>query len=182
MFVRLAVLTAALTAVPFLAPVEANAPRCCAPVAADSSSLEPIRALLGKWVALDEAGKPTDTVISIFKETAGGSAIVETLFPGQPEEMMSIYSVDDGELVLQHYCIMGNQPRYVGSASEDGKSISFRCAGGGNLKDHDRAHMHEGTMKFVSADRLDTRWVAIAKGATVEDVKFQVARVRDAVK
>lgn len=182
MFVRLTVLSAVLLAVPFLTPVEAKATRCCASVAADTSPLEPIRALLGKWVALDESGKPTDTVVSIFRETAGGSAIVETLFPGSPEEMMSIYSVDDGELVLQHYCIMGNQPRYVGSRSEDGKTISFRCAGGGNLKDHDRAHMHEGTMTSVSDDRMDTRWIAIAKGATVEDVRFRVARVRDAAK
>lgn len=189
MLIRIAILGALLLCAPFVARVDANAARCCAPavlstgaLSTAASPLDAIRERLGTWVALDAEGKPTSTIVSIFKETAGGTAIVETLFPGAPEEMMSIYSVDDGKLVLQHYCIMGNQPRYTGEMSKDGKTLSFRCDGGGNLKDHDRAHMHEGTMVFVDDDRMDTRWTATAAGEIVEDVKFQVARKRDAAK
>lgn len=189
MLVRIATLGALLLCAPFVARLDATAARCCAPalldpgaLSAKASPLDAIRKQVGTWVALDAEDKPTSTIVSIFKETAGGSAIVETLFPGAPEEMMSIYSVDDGKLVLQHYCIMGNQPRYSGEMAEDGKTLSFRCDGGGNLKDHDRAHMHEGTMVFVDGDRMDTRWTATAAGEIVEDVKFRVARKRDAAK
>ena len=46
--------------------------------------LETMKKLVGTWLAADENGKPTDQVVSIIKVTAGGSAVHETLFPGQP--------------------------------------------------------------------------------------------------
>ena len=67
--------------------------------------------LAGTWLAADQDGKPTDQVVSIIKVTAGGSAVHETLFPGQPHEMVSIYTVDGPDLVMTHYCVLGNQPR-----------------------------------------------------------------------
>jgi hypothetical protein len=145
-------------------------------VKAPSAALDLIARLEGEWVALDEKGKPTDLVVSVFEPTAGGSAIVEKLFPGADEEMLSIYSVDDGALVLAHYCVMGNQPRYAAEVEDGGKRITWRCQGGGNLKDHDRAHMHEGKVTFVGPDRMDTEWTALAAGKTVEHVVFQLQR------
>ena len=32
-------------------------------------------------------------------------------FPGQPMEMLSIYHQDKGDLLMTHYCILGNQPK-----------------------------------------------------------------------
>jgi hypothetical protein len=184
---RLALCGALALTVPFFAPspspATASPASCCAaPTVLENSPLDPIRKLVGTWVACDETGKPTDTVISVMKETAGGSAIVETLFPGAPEEMISIYSLDEGKLMLQHYCVMGNAPVYEASVSADRKTHTFQCKGGGNLKDHDRAHMHEGTMVLLGDDLMDSRWLAIANGETVEDVKLMLARKRDAVK
>ena len=73
--------------------------------------LERLKALAGTWVAADKDGKPTDQVVSVIKVTAAGSAVQETLFPGQPHEMVSIYHLDKGDLVMTHYCALGNQPR-----------------------------------------------------------------------
>src|SRR5262245_60836882 len=76
-----------------------------------NAALEKMKTLAGTWLEADKDGKPTDTVVSIIKLTAGGSAIHETLFPGQPHEMISMYTVDGPDLVMTHYCMLGNQPR-----------------------------------------------------------------------
>src|SRR5262245_61353921 len=76
-----------------------------------NSALEKMKKLAGTWVIADKDGKPTDQVASIIKVTAGGSAVHETLFPGQPHEMVSVYTVDGSDLIMTHYCVLGNQPR-----------------------------------------------------------------------
>src|SRR3989442_1101923 len=73
--------------------------------------LERIKKLAGTWVEADKDGKPTDKVVSVVKVTAGGSAVHETFFPGTPMEMVSVYHADKGDLVMTHYCVLGNQPR-----------------------------------------------------------------------
>ena len=73
--------------------------------------LEQMKKLAGTWVEADKDGKPTDKVVSVIKVTAGGSAVQETLFPGQPQEMVSVYHMDGADLVMTHYCMLGNQPR-----------------------------------------------------------------------
>jgi hypothetical protein len=72
--------------------------------------LERLKKLAGTWVAADKDGKPTDQVVSVIKVTSAGSAVQETLFPGQPHEMVSIYYRVGADLVMTHYCALGNQP------------------------------------------------------------------------
>ena len=79
-----------------------------------ATNLERMKKLAGTWVEADKDGKPTDKVVSVIKVTAGGSAVQETLFPGQAMEMVSIYHLDKGDLVMTHYCMLGNQPRHEG--------------------------------------------------------------------
>src|SRR6201988_5406854 len=81
------------------------------PTPPTNAGLEKMKTLAGTWVVADKDGKPTDQVASIIKVTAGGSAVHETLFPGQPHEMVSVYCVDGPDLVMTHYCVLGNQPR-----------------------------------------------------------------------
>src|SRR5260370_5096267 len=78
------------------------------PPASTNAGLEKMKTLAGTWVTADQDGKPTDDVVSIIKLTAGGSAVHETLFPGQPHEMISVYTPDGSDLVMTHYCILRN--------------------------------------------------------------------------
>src|SRR5205085_339923 len=78
---------------------------------ASHPGLERMKKLAGTWVATDKDGKPTDQVVSVVKVTAAGSAVHETLFPGQPHEMISVYHRDGSDLIMTHYCALGNQPR-----------------------------------------------------------------------
>src|SRR5262245_57541513 len=116
------------------------------PAAPTNAGLDKMKTLVGTWVAADKDGKPTDEVVSVIKLTAGGSVIHETLFPGQPHEMVSIYTVDGSDLVLTHYCVLGNQPRMKANTKSLGNKLTFEFAGGSNLDPKKDKHMHSATL------------------------------------
>ena len=77
-----------------LASFGGDKPEAKLPPPPTNAGLEKMKKLAGTWLVADKDGKPTDQVASIIKVTAGGSAVHETLFPGQPQEMVSIYTVE----------------------------------------------------------------------------------------
>jgi len=117
--------------------------------------LEQLKKLAGTWVEADKDGKPTDKVASVVKVTAGGSAVTETLFPGQPMEMVSVYHLDKGDLVMTHYCVLGNQPRMKAEPGPKPNQIKWVFVGGSNLDPAKDAHMHGGTLTIVDDDHIE---------------------------
>lgn len=142
------------------------------------AGLEKMKKLAGTWLVADTDGKPTDQVASIIKVTAGGSAIHETLFPGQPHEMVSIYTVDRGDLTMTHYCVLGNQPRMKADPKAPANQIVFRFAGGANLDPKKDKHMHEATLTIVDEDHLEVTGVAWENGAPAKDMCCGMKLVR----
>jgi hypothetical protein len=131
--------------------------------------LERLKKLAGTWVEADKDGNPTDKVVSIIKVTAGGSAVQETLFPGQPQEMLSVYHADGADLVMTHYCMLGNQPRMKADPKSPKNQIRFQFAGGTNLDPTKDMHMHEGTLTFVDDDHIEFSGAAWVNGKPAED-------------
>jgi hypothetical protein len=140
--------------------------------------LERLKKLVGTWVEADKDGKPTDKVVSVVKLTAGGSAIQETLFPGQDKEMVSIYHRDGNDLLMTHYCVLGNQPRMKADPKSPPNQIRFLFAGGTNLDPAKDAHMHEGTLTFIDDDHIEFSGVAWIGGKPAEDHCGQMKLVR----
>jgi hypothetical protein len=130
--------------------------------------LERLKKLAGTWVAADESGKPTDQVVSVIKVTAAGSAVQETLFPGQPHEMVSIYHRDGADLVMTHYCALGNQPRMKADPNSPPNQIKWAFAGGTNFDPAKDMHMHEGTITFIDDDHIEFSGVAWVGGKPSE--------------
>jgi hypothetical protein len=144
-------------------------PAAKAPAAATHAGLERLKTLAGAWVEADKDGKPTDKVVSVYKVTAGGSAVQETIFPGQPMEMMSVYHLDRGDLVMTHYCMLGNQPKMKADPKSPKDQIRFEFAGGTNFDPAKDMHMHEGTLKFVDDDHIEFSGAAWVNGKPAED-------------
>jgi hypothetical protein len=130
--------------------------------------LEKLKKLAGTWVAADKDGKPTDKVISVVKVTAGGSAVQETLFPDSPQEMLSVYHRDGEDLIMTHYCMLGNQPRLKADPKSPANQIHFQFAGGTNFDPAKDKHMHEGTITFVDDDHIEYSGVAWDGGKPIQ--------------
>jgi hypothetical protein len=148
------------------------------PPAPTNSNLEKMKKLAGTWLATDKDGKPTDQVMSIIKVTAGGSAVHETLFPGQPQEMVSIYTVDGKDLVMTHYCVLGNQPRMKADPKSPANQIIFQFAGGSNLDPQKDKHMHGATLTIVDDDHIEIAGVGWDGGAPAKDMCCGLKLVR----
>jgi hypothetical protein len=135
-----------------------------------NAALEKLKKLAGTWVVADKDGKPTDQVQSIIKVTAGGSAVHETIFPGQPHEMISVYTVEGSDLVMTHYCVLGNQPRMKADPKSPANQIVFQFAGGGNLDPKKDKHMHDATLTIVDNDHFEVNGCAWENGAPAKDM------------
>lgn len=125
---------------------------------------ERMKKLVGTWVAADKEGKATDQVVSIIKLTSGGSAIQETTFPGQPMEMVSVYHMDGPDLIMNHFCVLGNQPRLKADPKSGPNELHFVFTGGTNLNPAKDKHMHEGTLTFIDDDHIQISGVAWEDG------------------
>jgi hypothetical protein len=111
---------------------------------------------------VDKDGKPTDQVQSIIKVTAGGSVVHEILFPGQPQEMIAIYTADGPDLVMTHYCVLGNQPRMKADSKSPTNQIRFQFAGGASK------HVHVAILALLRID-CHQGWYFLSGQVTLHD-------------
>lgn len=140
------------------------------PSTATNAVFEKLKTLVGTWVVEDEEGKPTDQVASVIKLTAGGSAIHETLFPGEPHEMVSIYTTDGPDVLMTHYCVLGNQPQMRAKSTSSGKKLNFEFVGGTNLDPAKDKHMHSAVLTFVDDDRIEVNGVGWEDGKPADEM------------
>ena len=83
-----------------------------------------IKGLEGKWVV--QGGK--EGVFGWeFVVTSRGGVIVERLKVGTPTEMTTVYHLDNGVLVGNHYCQLQNQPNLTAVTSETEGDLHFLC-------------------------------------------------------
>jgi hypothetical protein len=142
----------------------------------DGPSLDTIKKLAGDWVMLDKDGKPTDQVASSFRVTAGGNTVTETIFPGTDHEMLTVYHMEGKDLVLTHYCILGNQPHLKATAGADPKTLTFKFENGANIDPAKSNHMHEATITLIDADHIKSEWTRCEEGKACETHPFNLAR------
>ena len=112
-----------------------------------------LKKLQGEWrgPAMQKGMPPGH---SIYRVTAGGSAVQETIFPGTKMEMLSVYHMDKGRLLMTHYCALGNQPRMkLNTRKSTASELVFDFDGGTNLNPHRDMHMHSLTLTLPSVSR-----------------------------
>lgn len=149
-----------------------------APNPPTNAALEKMKKLAGTWLLADKDGRATDQVASVIKVTAGGSAVHEILFPGQPQEMVSVYTMDGSDLIMTHYCVLGNQPRMKADPKSPANQIVFRFAGGTNLDPKKDKHMHEAVLTIVDDNHIEVNGVGWENGAPAQEMCCGLKLVR----
>jgi hypothetical protein len=144
--------------------------------AVSSPGLATLKKLAGDWVEIGKDGKPTDRIVSSIRVTAGGTAVQETIFPGTDHEMVTMYHQDGKDLVLTHYCILGNQPQMRAQPGTSPNRLVFKFSGGTNLKPEKDAHMHEATLVIVDDNHIQPEWTKCEDGKPCDKVSFNLAR------
>lgn len=79
------------------------------PGATANTAFEKLKALAGTWSA-NTVTKDGELTTVEYRVTAGGSVVMETMFAGQPHEMINMYSLDGDSILATHYCSGQNVP------------------------------------------------------------------------
>ena len=112
------------------------------PAITPADAFATIKTLAGEWRG-PAAMKGMPLSHSIYRVTAGGSAVQETIFPGTKMEMISMYHMDKGDLLMTHYCAIGNQPRMkFNPSTSTAIEFVFDFDGGTNFNKRRDLHMH----------------------------------------
>jgi hypothetical protein len=150
---------------------------CCGEGQPHAASLGRLTDLVGEWVSADQDGDGAPDVTVTYRLTGGGSALVETLMPGTPKEMVSVYHRDGDAWVMTHYCAMGNQPRMRGGPVAGSKAafeIAFAFVDGTNLAPG-VGRMQAVRLSLVDATHLRHEWT-FAAGEERKQVVFELIK------
>jgi hypothetical protein len=142
------------------------------------AAFEQLKQMAGDWTMLEKDGKPGDKVTNSFRVTAAGSAVIETMHPGTGHEMVTMYHLDGDELLLTHYCALGNQPRLKAERSADPKKLTFKFVGCTNLKSDKDMHMHDMVYSALDADHVRMTWTACKDGKSEHSTTFDLVRIK----
>jgi hypothetical protein len=141
-----------------------------------SLEFEQMKALVGSWEGTGQMHQKEEKERVDYKLTSGDSALVETLFPGTPHEMVSVYHDENGKLVMTHYCMLGNQPKLALIKSKSNE-LDFDLAKNNTVspKEH---HMHSLQVSFVNSDEIRQTWTSYAEGKKEEASVFNFKRMK----
>jgi hypothetical protein len=120
------------------------------------NTLFQLKSLADEWVGNENNGTP---VRASYTLVAAGSALRERLHVGNLGEMLTLYYLNGGELMLTHYCVIGNQPRMrAGPLASEVREITFTFLDATNLPDPLAAHMDRLVVTFEDADHFMQSW------------------------
>lgn len=140
-------------------------------------AFDKMKTLVGKWEGKMGEGAESMPATVEYKLTGGDSALVETLGPGSPFEMVSVFHMDSGSLVMTHYCGAGNQPFMKFKPGKNPNVVFFDFVRGSNMKPNDM-HMHRVTFTFDGADHVMAEWQTFKDGKPGDKAKFDFNRVK----
>ena len=142
-----------------------------------SVELQKLKSLAGMWKGISSDPHNGDNNMAIeYKVTGNGSSVVETIAPGSPMEMTTVYYDKDGKLAMTHYCALGNRPEMAMTAS-DGNSITLSLVNGGEVSENE-THMHSLKLIIPDADHLTHEWSYYENGAQAATTTFTLTRAR----
>jgi hypothetical protein len=165
----------ALSLVLALAATAALAGDVAPPATGAAADFERLKTLAGSWDADTDGDAKADTVVE-YKLTASGTALVETLFPGTPHEMVTVYHLDGDALVLTHYCAAGNQPTMKAKPAAKDGSLVFEKVSVSNLTDPAALHMGGARITILARDKARTDWTHYEGGKAAGAVSFLMTR------
>lgn len=127
-----------------------------------NAAFEKLKGLAGTWDAtmLEPDGEKTTV---IYKVSANGSVVQETMFVGTPMEMINMYTVEGDGVLATHYCSGDNQPTMRLNAEKskaDELVFDFVSVRGKNTT----SYINGVTLKFGADGKVQELWSSSAEG------------------
>ena len=146
-------------------------------------SFDRLKTLRGSWKGALTVDPPQPGMSGpgwiTFRVTSRGNALVhEMKQPGTPDDLskddpITLLYLDEGRLLLTHYCDAGNRPRMAGRMSPDGKTVEFDFLDVAGGTEH--GHMHHAVFTFVDENHHIEDWTYMAGDKPIH-ARFDLAR------
>lgn len=137
------------------------------------SAFDRIKPLAGEW-----DGIRFDGVLVAFKFQvhSRGSAVTMTQSPADEPAMVTVFHRDGGDLMMTHYCSVGNHSRMKASgASAANRVITFKFVDVTNLAGPADGHMIGLRITFTDDDHVTIVWTWLEDGMET-DSEFNLTR------
>jgi hypothetical protein len=141
-----------------------------------SKEFERMKELAGVWEGTSNMPKEGEKVRVEYRLSSGGSSVVETLFPGKADEMISVYYDNKGQLMMTHYCALRNQPR-MKLQNADAQNLHFMFVDGSNIDPMKDAYMNSLTISIIDKDHIIQKWTVFVDGKEKGTSVFELSRV-----
>jgi hypothetical protein len=89
--------------------------------------------------------------------------------------MISMYHLENGDLIATHYCAMGNQPRMKLSKATPSE-LTFDFVGGAGIDPEKSMHIHGGTISLRPDGKMEALWRVFRGGKEIAQNKFFLQR------
>jgi hypothetical protein len=168
-------LTRVLLALAFVLLLCVNLPAQMLPPAASTPAFDQLKSLAGSW----EGKRSADlSAMVTYEVVSNGSVVMERLKAAHEAEMVTMYSLDGGRIVVTHYCSMGNQPTMQTAplTAATGK-YDFHFVRVAGTKTPDEAHMTDLTLSMPDKDHLTQTWTFQEKGKSSSE-SFNFTRAK----
>lgn len=154
-------------------PAKRPPPAPVAPAISPSQALfDRLKQQVGRWTWSHDG----QSVVALdVRLSSAGSAVIETMFPGQPHEMTNIYTLNGAEVVVTHYCAGGNQPRLT-AASASGDKVAFALRDATGVDPATGNYMGALTIGWQGADEISHDWQHFEAGKPAGEAKHFVFR------
>lgn len=138
-------------------------------------SFDMLKHLAGSWQGTVEG---TPIHVSLRVTSTGNAVLHEMSGPGRPDDPITMLHLDGDRLMMTHYCDAGNQPRFIGHLSPDGKTISFDFLDITNNSDKSPGHMQHVVFTFLDANHHIEDWTFQFAGKPPMTGHMELARAQ----
>ena len=143
-----------------------------------SEAFERMKQFVGSWEGTIDKGQGPVKITASYKLTAGGSAIVETIFEGAPSEMVTVYYDNaNRKLNMTHYCMLHNRPKMM-LQSMKMNELTFDLSKNADIDVAKEDHMHSLTINFDGKDKIVQHWTRFDGGKKKEVVEIAFNRIK----
>ena len=129
------------------------------------ASFDMLKTLAGSWVGqltTFPSSPEHDGSFAQFslRVTSRGHALAHELsLASIPDHPLTMFYLENDDLVLTHYCDAGNRPRMIGKISPDGKTLEFDLVDLTGSNDH--GHMHRAVFTFIDENHHTEDWTYV---------------------
>lgn len=139
-----------------------------------SPEFENMKALVGTWEGKMQMNGKEENLKVTYQLTSGGTAIVETLNPGSPMEMVTVYANSGKRVRATHYCALGNQPEMDLKNSKE-NVFTFEMVGTKGIANRKEMHMH-GVTLTLEGNKLKQEWTNFKDGKKGDVHTFEMTK------